>query len=97
MVSRARGVLPDHMIDAGWPHQVVIEVPWNGLGKRLDAMLAWLYAHAPDHKKRSGRRPPGDGDVLHVCLVDRLAAERFQAEFGGELVLAEPPRPKRAR
>lgn len=89
MVSYAKGTLRPAAVDAGWPHHVEMEVPWNGLGRCLGTMAAWVQAHAapPDSAKRRGV----DAGYDPVCLHrpgDRGCVPRA---FGGTLFDVPPP------
>jgi hypothetical protein len=94
MATHARGTRPARSVDELWPYQVEIEVPWNGLGDRHSAIMAWLTANAPKpaHGTRTGPRQPGDGHTVRWCFAARETAAAFQRRFGGKLVTEEPPR-----
>ena len=89
MVTYAKGAPRPTAVDAGWPHQVEIEVPWNGLGRRLGDITRWVQAHAPP--PASAKRSGGHRDAIRWCFVDRGLASAFQARFGGTLLEAERP------
>lgn len=93
MVSYAKGTSRSAAVDEGWPWQVEIEVPWNGLGRRLGEMTAWIQANAP--MPASSKRSGATRDTTRFAFIDREPAVAFQALFGGELV--EVPPPKRNR
>jgi hypothetical protein len=93
MVSYARGAKRPAEIDAGWPWQVEIEVPWNGLRGRLVEITAWVREHAPE--PASAKRG-GSQETTRWGFRDRSTAEAFRDVFGGELVEAKPARERRA-
>ena len=93
MVTYAKGAKRPAEIDAGWPWQVEIVVPWNGLGRRLGEITAWVQDHAPPPE--SAKRGGATLDATRWCFKDWETAAAFQAEFGGELVEAKPPRGRR--
>lgn len=94
MVTRAKGTERPGEIDAGWPWQVEIEVPWNGLGRRLAEITAWVQAHAPP--PRSTKRGGAGLDATRWCFCARETAAAFQATFGGKLIDATPARGRRS-
>ena len=65
-----------------FPHVVEIAVPPSGLGKRLDAMLAFHSAHHFKACLGRGRRERGR-DHLHWYFSNSTTAADFAAKFGG--------------
>jgi hypothetical protein len=90
MVSYAKGTKRPSEIDAGWPWQVEIEVPWNGLRGRLVEITAWIREHAPEPE--SCKRGRSSQDTTRWCFQNWETAAAFQADFGGELIEAKPAR-----
>ena len=94
MVTYAKGVRRPAEIDAEWPWQVEIAVPWNGLGKRLAEITAWVRDHAPPPESAKGGA--AGLDATRWCFRDWETAAAFQADFGGDLVEAKPARGRRS-
>lgn len=93
MPPRAKGRLPRTVVDAGWPYQVVLDVPERGFGRHLETILAWLYDHAPAPQHCRGGGPAGL-DAARWAFRDFERALAFQARFGGRLTDAGEENPR---
>jgi hypothetical protein len=71
MVSYAKGTKRPAQVDAGWPHQVEIDVPWNGLGRRLADIIAWSR-----RTSRLRRVPDGVAQAWMPCVGRSGIVER---------------------
>ena len=94
MMTYAKGTVRPSVIDAGWPWQVEIEVPWNVLGIHLAEVTDWVRAHAapPASAKIGGGRP----DTVRWCFAERDFAITFQSAFGGAPIEVPPPKSRRS-
>ena len=81
-MSCYKGRASQKTIERGFPHIVEIAVPPGGLGKRLDAMLAFHTERGIDPCLGRGRREDSQ-DYLRWYFADAHTAVSFAAEFGG--------------
>jgi len=79
MVNRARARTSRSRIDRDYPHQVDIEVPEGGLGKRLNAMHRWCGERAPDYVTVSVNDYPRQ--AVRFGFRSDGAARRFASRF----------------
>jgi hypothetical protein len=87
---RHKGARSKSQVDRDFPHQVEIDIPEGGLGKRLGAMDAYCRARGFDHATRGVGHVLADRqrDGVRWCFTDPAHAEAFQKEFGGARVSA---------
>jgi hypothetical protein len=86
---RRRGDLSKSSIDAGWPHQVALpNKPVAAQNTAIRAFCAGLSLCVRGHTFER------DSQYLDVfCFADRDHAQRFEKEFGGEMI-APKDRPR---
>jgi hypothetical protein len=89
-LARHKGARSNSTIDHDYPHQVEIEIPDGGLGKRYDAMTALCRAREYPHVTRGiGKlRIQRGRDAMRWCFTDPAHADDFQQQFGGERITA---------
>jgi len=61
--------------------RVRVPVPPNGLGLRLDELLAWLREHAPNGRHWVGSQHRGLFDAALVYFADIQVAHEFCEAF----------------
>jgi hypothetical protein len=70
------------LCESSYPHKVDVNVPAEGLGRRVDDMVLWCDEHSSgawdSYDHRSGRR-----SYVRFYFLDGALAAAFAAEWGG--------------
>ena len=83
MNAQRRSITRRQQVERAFPFRVDVEVPPFGLGKRLDAMLAWCREHVPagewdQHGWQERRGPMADPrHWSRFYFADERQAEAF--------------------
>ncbi|QPC44621.1 hypothetical protein HW532_19085 [Kaustia mangrovi] len=97
-MTRRKGEITRSQIDRGYPYQVEIVIPPNGLGRKIDDIYTFLRERGYAFKKRGGRdrRTEGIFHTSRYCFTSMEHAQAFQDRFGclysGEIVVVERKR-----
>jgi hypothetical protein len=79
-MTRYRDTIPDEAVERAYPFHVVMKVPPDGFGDRLDAMYDF-HTHESVTVRRGVDRREGGRNIIRWCFVEAEIARKFATAF----------------